>query len=47
VSREWRNRYQNEVDQEKKGVDSRDIVQPTEMSDHAKCDRSFRPADSL
>jgi len=33
VSRKWRNWYQNEVDREKKGVDSRDTVKHDEKSE--------------
>ena len=33
MSREWRNWYQNEVDEEIKGVDSREKVKPNERSD--------------
>ena len=33
VSRKWRNRYQNEVDEEIKGVDSSDKVKHNERSD--------------
>ena len=33
VSRNWRNWYQNEVDEEVKGVDSRDTMKHTERSD--------------
>jgi len=32
VSRKWRNWYQNEVDEEIKGVDSRDKVKHNERS---------------
>jgi len=33
VSRKWRNWYQNEVDEEIKGADSRDKVKHNERSD--------------
>jgi len=33
VSRKWRNWYQNEVNEDIKGVDSRDTVKHTERSD--------------
>jgi len=33
VSRKWKNWYQNEVDEEIKGADSRNKVKHTEMSD--------------
>ena len=32
MSREWRNWYQNEVDEELKGVDSRDMVKHNERT---------------
>jgi len=33
VSQKWKNWFQNEVDEEIKGVDSRDKVKHSEMSD--------------
>jgi len=33
VSRKWKNWYQNEVDEETKGVDSRDMVKHTKRTD--------------
>jgi len=39
VSRNWRNRYRNEVDEEIKGVDSRDKVKHNEISDQLFLER--------
>jgi len=39
VSRKWKNWYQNEVDQEIKGVDSRDKVKHNESSDQLFLER--------
>ena len=39
MSRQWRNWYQDEVDEEMKGVDSRDMVKHTERSDRLVLER--------
>jgi len=36
VSRKWKNWYQNEVDEEKKGADSRDKVKHNGRSDQTQ-----------
>jgi len=45
VSQKWRNRYQNEVDEEIKGVDSRDKVKHNERSNQLFLDRLMTVAE--
>jgi len=45
VSRKWRNWYQNEVDKEIKGVDSRYKVKHSERSDELFLDRMMMAAE--
>ena len=45
MSRKWRNWYQNEVDEEIKGVDSRDKVKHNEMSDQLFLERMMKVAE--
>jgi len=44
VSRKWWNWYQNEVDEETKGVDSRDKVRHNKKSDQLFLDRMMSVA---
>jgi len=44
VSRKWKNWYQNEVDEEKKGADSRDKVKQTGRSDQLFLERMMKVA---
>ena len=44
VSRKWKNWYQNEVDEEKKGADSRDNVGHNGRSDQLFLDRMMKVA---
>jgi len=45
VSRKWRNWYQNEVDEEIDGVDSRDKVKHNERSDQLFLERMMTVAE--
>ena len=45
MSQKWRNRYQNEVDEEIKGVDSRDKVKHNERSNQLFLDRLMTVAE--
>jgi len=45
VSREWRNWYQNKVDEEIKEVDSRDKVKHNEWSDQLFLERMMSVAE--
>jgi len=45
ISRKWRNWYQNEVDEETKGVDSRDKVKHNERSDQLFLERMMKVAE--
>jgi len=45
VSRKWKNRYQNEVDEEIKKVGSRDKVMPNERSDQLLLERMMKVAE--
>ena len=45
VSRKWRNWYQNEVDEEIKGVGSRDKVKHNEQSDQLFLERMMKVAE--
>ena len=44
MSRKWKNWYQNEVDEEKKGADSRDNVGHNGRSDQLFLDRMMKVA---
>ena len=45
MSRKWRNWYQNEVDEEIKGVDSRDMVKHNGRSDQLFQERMMKLAE--
>jgi len=45
VSRKWKNWYKNEVDEEKKGVDSRDKVKHNGRSDQLFLERMMKVAE--
>ena len=45
MSREWRNWYQNEVDEEIKGADLRDAVKHTERSDQLFLEMMMKVAE--
>jgi len=45
VSRKWKNWYQNEVEEETKGVDSRDTVKHNERSDQLFLERMMKVAE--
>jgi len=45
VSRKWRNWYQNEVDEEIKGADSRDTVRHNERGDQLFLERIMKVAE--
>jgi len=45
VSRKWRNWYQNEVDEEIKGVGAREKVKRTERSDQLFVERMMKVAE--
>jgi len=45
VSQEWRNWYQNEVDEEIKRADSRDMVKHKERSDQLFLERMMKVAE--
>ena len=45
MSRKWRNRCQNEIDEETKGADSRDKVKHTEWSDQLFLERMMKVAE--
>ena len=44
VSRKWKNWYQNEVDEEKKGADSREKVKHNGRSDQLFLERMIKVA---
>jgi len=47
VSRKWRNWYQNEVDEEINGVDSRDQVKHNEMSNQLFLERMMKVTEMI
>jgi len=47
VSRKWKNWCQNEVDEEKKGADSRDEMKHNEKSDLLFLERMMKVAEQI
>ena len=45
MSRKWRNWYQNKVDEEKKGADSRDKLKHNEISNQLFLERMMKVAE--